>query len=93
MASTNHTPGPWRAEAWTCHAATTVLVDDAAVVTGKRVIAEFESEEDARLGAAAPELLEAARAAFHFIGKLPPGKEGMDLAVRLSDAINKATGA
>lgn len=63
MTTLKHTPGPWRAEYWRCNAKTTVLVDDAAIVTGKRVIAEFETEEDALLGAAGPDLLEAARAA------------------------------
>lgn len=54
-----HTEGQWRAEAWSCHAATTILVDDASLVTGKRIIAECETVEDARLIAAAPMLLEA----------------------------------
>lgn len=60
MAEIRHTPGFWRAGKWTCHAATTVLVNDPSVLTGYRVIAEFETEEDARLGAAVPELIEAA---------------------------------
>jgi hypothetical protein len=63
MAEIRHTPGPWCAEKWRRHAATTVLVDDPSVVTGKRVIAEFESTDDARVGAAAPELFDAAAAA------------------------------
>lgn len=58
MAAAGNTPAPWRAEPWTCHAATTILVDDASIVTGKRIVAECESEEDARLIAAAPDLLE-----------------------------------
>jgi len=44
---------------WTCHAATTVVKDDPSVITGKRVIAECETEDYARLFAAAPDLLEA----------------------------------
>lgn len=43
----NHTMTPWRTEHWSRHAATTVLVDDASVLTGKRVVAECEREEDA----------------------------------------------
>jgi hypothetical protein len=43
----NHTATPWRAECWTCHAPVTVLVDDASDLTGKRVVAECEREEDA----------------------------------------------
>ncbi|WP_448673381.1 hypothetical protein [Pseudoxanthomonas mexicana] len=52
-----HTPEPWAAIKWSCHAKTTVVVDDPTVVTRKRVVAEAGSEEDARLIAAAPELL------------------------------------
>lgn len=54
-----HTPGEWQAINWTYHSTSTVVVDDPSVVTGKRVIAECATEEDARLIAAAPELLEA----------------------------------
>jgi hypothetical protein len=43
----NHTATPWRAECWTCHAPVTVLIDDASDLTGKRVVAECEREEDA----------------------------------------------
>lgn len=47
MSITNYTPKPWYAANWTCHAPVTVLIDDASVMTGKRVIAECEREEDA----------------------------------------------
>ncbi|MEM5294213.1 hypothetical protein VSR82_07705 [Burkholderia sp. JPY481] len=59
MSEFKGTPGPWRAEEWTRHAPTTILVDEPHQVTGKRIIAEFYSVVDARLGAAAPELLNA----------------------------------
>jgi len=52
--SAQHTPGPWHQREWTCHAKTSVVVDDPSVLTGVRVIAECETEEDARLIAAAP---------------------------------------
>ena len=52
-----HTAGPWRAEAWRCHAVTTVLIDDDSVLTGKRVIAECEREEDAKAIAVLPDAL------------------------------------
>jgi hypothetical protein len=42
-----HTPTPWYAANWTCHAPVTILIDDASDLTGKRVIAECEREEDA----------------------------------------------
>lgn len=54
-----HTPAPWRAERWSRHAATTVLVDDPSVLTGKRIVAECETEEDAQLIAASPDLADA----------------------------------
>lgn len=53
--SAKNEAGQWKAIKWSCHARTTVVVDDESVVTGKRVIAECETEDDARLIAAAPE--------------------------------------
>ena len=47
----------WHAAAWSCHAKTAVLVDDPTAPTGKHVIAECDTEEHARLLAAAPQLL------------------------------------
>ena len=49
----------WRAIKWTGHAATTVVVDDPAGFLGERVIAECDREDEARLIAAARELLAA----------------------------------
>jgi len=46
----------WQAIRWTSHAAVTVVVDDATTITGRRVIAECETEEDARLIAATPNM-------------------------------------
>ena len=63
-----HTPGPWSAIAWTGHAKTTVI----AAVKGERVVVAecsghgryaAESEPDARLIAAAPDMLAALRIA------------------------------
>lgn len=42
-----HTQTPWRAECWSNHAPRTVLVDDVSVLSGKRVVAECERDEDA----------------------------------------------
>jgi hypothetical protein len=42
-----HTATPWRTENWTCHAPRTVLVDDQSAITGKRIVAECETDEDA----------------------------------------------
>jgi hypothetical protein len=53
------TPGKWYAAEWSCRAITTVLVDDPTVgIVGKRVVAECDTEADARLIAMAPDLLE-----------------------------------
>ena len=51
----------WQALKWTRHSRTTVVADDPRIVTGKRVIAECESEDVARLVAVAPRLLAALR--------------------------------
>lgn len=62
-----------RAESWTTHAKTSVVMDDETTITGKRVVAECDSEEMATLFAAAPELLDALRIAAitieHRLGK------------------------
>jgi hypothetical protein len=60
---TNHTPGPWGAEKYTCHAQTTVISADGIVIaetTGFGRLAD-DCIANARLIAAAPELLEAAK--------------------------------
>jgi hypothetical protein len=68
----NHTPGPWEAIEWSCHAPTTVVTEH----LGHRIlIAECsgggrsaaESIDDARLIAAAPELLEALRVFVNYM--------------------------
>jgi len=43
----SHTPTPWYAACWSCHAPRTILVNDASRLTGKRVIAECDRDEDA----------------------------------------------
>jgi hypothetical protein len=95
MSEIRHTPGPWRAEKWLCHLATSVTVDDASIVTGKRLIVECETEEDARLIAASPDLLDAAQAAEAVLarGRWIEGStdpEAIALA-KLRAAIAKAT--
>lgn len=52
-----------------------------------------QAEFDARLIAAAPELLEAAQAAWNCIAELPPTQARVETALLLQDAIAKATGA
>lgn len=86
------TPGLWQAIEWTRHAATSVVVDDSTCVTGKRLIAECETEDDARLIADAPrmfaevarlrllnaELLEALQLLLADLDKWPSLHEGGD---------------
>jgi hypothetical protein len=55
----------WSAVRWTSNEVTSVVIDDAAALTGKRVIAECDSEDEARLIAAAPDLLMACERLFN----------------------------
>lgn len=54
-----------RAEAWTTHAKTSVVMDDETTITGKRVIAECDTEEYAALFASAHDLLDALQDMLH----------------------------
>ncbi|HMN79417.1 MAG TPA: hypothetical protein PKA20_05750 [Burkholderiaceae bacterium] len=74
--------GQWYARAWTSHAATTVVVDDPTVLLGRRVIAECEDEQTARLVAEAPALLSALQALLHEFGRtyLPGSSDSVDAA-------------
>lgn len=94
MAEFMHTPGPWREAAYSCHAATTILVDDPTTLTGKRIVAEFETEADARVGAALPEPLETAQAAESILarGRWIEGSTDPEAVAlwKLRAALNKA---
>lgn len=62
--STSHTPGPWRAVEWTCHDATSVLAGDRQQIAECSGFGRDTRESaiaDARLIAAAPELLAVAQ--------------------------------
>lgn len=74
--------GRWYARVWTCHAATTVVIDDPTVITGVRVIAQCEDEQTARLVAEAPALLAALQAMLHEFGRtyLPGSSGSVDAA-------------
>lgn len=50
------------------------------------------TEREARAMAAAPDLLEAARAAMQCIGELAPSRIRAEVAAMLTEAISKATG-
>ncbi len=87
-----HTPEPWAAIKWSCHAKTTVVVDDPTVVTGKRVVAEAGSEEDARLIAAAPELLAVVAELEESSAYWSEYDVPLGIADRLKSALAKARG-
>ena len=87
-----HTPAPWAAIKWSCHAKTTVVVDDPTVVTGKRVVAEADSEEDARLIAAAPELLAVVAELEESSAYWSEYDVPLGIADRLKSALAKARG-
>lgn len=78
-----HTPGPWVAQAWLCHAKTSVLA------IGKTQVAECsgcgatatEEEANARLIAAAPELLELLQRCVRYGGLYPELKEDAVAAI------------
>jgi hypothetical protein len=87
------TPGDWYAAEWSMRAVTTVMVNDpTAGILGKRVVAECETEDDARLIAASKELLDAAQAAWNCIAELSPTQARVEVAMLLQAAIAKATG-
>jgi hypothetical protein len=91
-----HTPGPWHAREWNCHAPTSV----GAVVNGEfQLVAECSGtgardrqteieSANAHLIAAAPDMLEALKGALDVINALIPGPH---LTIRA--AIAKAEGA
>ncbi|WP_182422394.1 hypothetical protein [Aureimonas sp. ME7] len=94
--SGEHTPGPWEIEGTGCILRTKTGVNDRGGMTGGVGIAQFfglhkPDEADARLIAAAPDLLEALR---ELRGWMPPaGDDRIDASLRKADAaIAKAEG-
>ena len=67
------TPLPWKSDKWTSHAPRTVLIDDDACITGKRVVAECEEATDAAYVVHAcnayPRLIEALKGARETLGR------------------------
>jgi hypothetical protein len=63
----------WALRAWTSHAKTTIVAPAADVVTGVRIVAEFEDEREALIGAAAPAMLAALQAVAAKLGSRPHG--------------------
>ncbi len=98
MSAAKHTPGPWQAVAWMCHAPTTVRAGNVTIAEcggqGRLVV---DCEADARLIAAAPELLEQLRLMVQqFAQYVPPAPNGGNEAWRIAKAraaIAKAEGS
>lgn len=93
--SAQHTPGPWKAIPWQCHAATSVVVERDGTVIQVAECSGFgrmsdESIADARLIAAAPDLLLALGMLTDTIAFLMAGEVEQKLA---RAAIAKATGS
>lgn len=69
------TPGRWYTREWSCHAPTTVLVEDPTTPVGVAIVAECQSAADAALIAVAPDLLDQlrslARAVEEYIPSIP----------------------
>lgn len=80
----------WKAIEWSRHGASTVVVDDPSWVTGKRIVAECGTPEDAKVIAAAPDLLEAAQDVLAIMNPSIPGSPDSPIE-RLRAAIAKAT--
>src|SRR4051794_36952820 len=90
-----HTPGPWRAVEWSCHAPTTI---SARRGTENVIIAEChghgrhsdESLADACLIAAAPELLETLEDLLALVNSLNIPVPGSGAIYRAEKAVQKA---
>ena len=91
MADALHTPGPWYRVEFSRHARTTLVASDPTAATGVRVVAEFETEADAALGEAAPDLRDALQAVADAWGGLP-FMAPLGLKAQISAALRKAAG-
>lgn len=91
-----HTLGPWQAVNWTCHAPTTIKAADGTVVADTSGFGRHTDDciPDARLIAAAPEMLEALRIAQKWLCNCAPTAniDGPKPLPVIALAIAKATG-
>lgn len=95
-----HTPGPWRAAEWSCHAPTTIVASGRTILpNGTLVIAECGGQgrdtdatllADARLIAAAPETFEALDNLIEQISKREEAGERFHLDIRSACAKGEA---
>ncbi|RQO83524.1 hypothetical protein [Acidovorax sp. FJL06] len=89
--SAGHTPGPWHRFAVYAHTEILTQTGELVAVVGSDALRANRSP-NARLIAAAPDLLEAAQAAWNCIGELPPTQARVEVAQLLQAAIEKAIG-
>jgi hypothetical protein len=89
-----HTPGPWNSERAESSECFDVKCECGFFVATCHdgVRSESNAEANARLIAAAPELLEAAQAAWNCIAELSPTQARVEVALMLQEAVEKATG-
>jgi hypothetical protein len=89
-AATGHTPGPWVATPYgdVMPRGANYLVASCSSKSG--MYRDYEA--NARLIAAAPQLLEAAQAAWNCIAELPPTQARVEVALMLQESIAAATG-
>lgn len=96
--STRYTPGPWTIEPRKCGFGFWVMTQDKAVC---EIMHDDKSEADARLIAAAPELLEALRMVMNVLPAEPPAagkligaeRRHYDAIMAAKKAIRKAEGS
>ncbi len=89
-----YTLGPWRTETWACHAPTTILVGEKRVIAECSGNGEYTDEEclaNARLIAAAPDMLEALESFLAYISSRVPGEKSLAY-LEAEAAIRKAKG-
>lgn len=94
--STKHTPGPWELRRDDMGGISPLIFPagqnyPVASVTGYHAN-DGQRLPNAQLIAAAPELLEAAQAAWNCIGELPPTQARVEVAQLLQAAVEKAIG-
>lgn len=89
--TTKHTPGPWHRFGLYAHIEIRTNAGELIAVVGSDALRE-DRFLNARLIAAAPDLLEAAQAAWNCIGELPPTQARVEVAQLLQAAVEKAIG-
>lgn len=94
MSTTKHTPGPWVLNGNSGKQVVVVGDNEIIAPNGSWNHSDEQDFADARLIAAAPELLEALEAVLRFDANMPGEyKHDVTLAIKVRKAISKATNA